>query len=184
LWVVYIHEKVFFQLTLLIVKNASEKPFLDLTLTNTGITLAASTDRTITLYDLRTSTLTSSTGVLAHPSTPSCVVVSPTAEHQAASGAYDGVVRVWDLRGAKAPVATFKAAEGGKKVLALGWERGMIVAGGEAGLEVWKAGDGNVDAWSTRFKHTQVYEHAKTKIDALDPTESYYNIWSQVKKYE
>jgi ribosome biogenesis protein YTM1 len=55
-------------------------------------------------------------------------------------------VRVWDLRGAKAPVATFRAAEGGKKVLALGWERGMIVAGGEAGLEVWKVGDGNVDA--------------------------------------
>jgi hypothetical protein len=44
-------------------QTASEKPFLDLTIIPNGQSaLATSTDRIMTLYDLRTSALTSSTG--------------------------------------------------------------------------------------------------------------------------
>ena len=60
------------------------------------------------------------------------------------SGAYDGVVRLWDLRSVKgsAAMASFKAWEGtNKKVLALDWERGIVSVGGEGGFEVWKVGE-------------------------------------------
>jgi ribosome biogenesis protein YTM1 len=117
---------------------------LDLALTASGSTaLVASTDRTVSMYDLRASdtATTLSSGSLTHPATPSCIVASPTQENQIATGAYDGVVRVWDLRSVKSPIASFKATRDAKKVLALDWIGGIITAGGEGGLEVWKFAD-------------------------------------------
>jgi ribosome biogenesis protein len=123
-----------------------EKPFLDLALTADGHTaLAASTDRTITLYDLRSvSPSTTSTASLPHASTPSCIAPSPNigSAHQVVSGAYDGVVRLWDLRSVKSAMASFKAWDGAKKVLSVDWRRGVVGVGGEGGLEVWKVGEG------------------------------------------
>lgn len=67
------------------------------------------------------------------------------------TGAYDGVVRLWDLRSTKGAVAAFRAWEGGKekqkdegpkKVLSVDWARGMVGVGGEGGVEVWKVGEG------------------------------------------
>lgn len=60
------------------------------------------------------------------------------------SGSYDGIVRLWDLRSTKAAVATFKAWDGGKKVLSVDWRRGIVGIGGEGGLEIWKVGEGEV----------------------------------------
>jgi ribosome biogenesis protein len=93
----------------------------------------------MTLYDL-----TSSAGSLLHPSTPSCVTVSTTNSHQVVTGAYDGIVRVWDLRSMKGAMATFKAWDGLKKVLSIDWRRGLVGVGGEGGLEVWKVGEETV----------------------------------------
>ena len=71
--------------------------------------------------------------------------------HQLVTGAYDGVVRLWDLRSTKSAVAAFKAWEDGKgkgadqgpkKVLSVDWARGMVGVGGEGGDEVWKVGEG------------------------------------------
>lgn len=103
--------------------------------------LAVSTDRTLTLYDLRTSGLTAASATFHHPATPSCVVPCESNSYQAATGAYDGVVRVWDVRSTKAAMATFKAWDGQKKVLAVDWKRGVVGVGGEGGLEVWKVGE-------------------------------------------
>ncbi|OSC99266.1 WD40 repeat-like protein [Trametes coccinea BRFM310] len=141
--------------------TAANKPFLDLALTVSGNSaLAASTDRTVSQYDLRaatTSTTTPSVASLMHPATPSCVaaaappsdsssaVNAAAAEHQLVTGAYDGVVRLWDLRSTKSAVASFKAfegREGGKKILSVDWARGMVGVGGEGGVEVWKVGEG------------------------------------------
>ncbi|KAL1948185.1 hypothetical protein VTO73DRAFT_12260 [Trametes versicolor] len=133
--------------------TAANKPFLDIALTQTGTSaLAASTDRTVSQYDLRlasSSATTPSVASLAHPATPSCVAVAPVsggpasaAEHQIVTGAYDGVVRLWDLRSTKGAVASFKAWDGAKKVLSVDWARGLVGVGGEGGVEVWKVGDG------------------------------------------
>ncbi|KAF9531251.1 WD40-repeat-containing domain protein [Crepidotus variabilis] len=124
--------------------TASERPFLDLAVTKDGTTaLATSTDRTMTMYDLRTSSnsLTASSAHFLHPSTPSCVAIGETNSHQVVTGAYDGLVRVWDLRSTKGPVATFKAWDGVKKVLSVDWKRGLVGVGGEGGVEVWRVGE-------------------------------------------
>ncbi|EPQ50488.1 WD40 repeat-like protein [Gloeophyllum trabeum ATCC 11539] len=136
--------------------NASEKPMTDLALMPGGQTaLAAATDRTVTAYDLRLSPTSSAPAVasMLHPSLPSCLTVplSPlntgaanASAHQFLSGAYDGAVRLWDLRSVKAPIASFKIAEG--KVLSVDWAvleqsgSGIAGVGGEGGLEVWKIG--------------------------------------------
>ena len=135
-----------------LLQSASEKPFLDVVVTSNGQSaLGVSTDRTMTMYDLRANELTAATATFLHPSTPSCVAVpggSPSS-NQAVTGSYDGVVRVWDVRSTKAAVALFKAWEGkGQKVLSVDWRRDVVVVGGEGGLDVWKvqAGGGGSEA--------------------------------------
>ncbi|KIM80624.1 hypothetical protein PILCRDRAFT_822365 [Piloderma croceum F 1598] len=126
--------------------TASEKPFLDLAITSDGQTaLAASTDRTISLYDLRSTTTHSTTAIstLKHAATPSCISPSAISSYQVVSGAYDGIVRLWDLRSVKSVMASFKTWDGEKKVLSVDWKRGVVGVGGEGGLEVWKIGENN-----------------------------------------
>ncbi|KAJ3768937.1 WD40-repeat-containing domain protein [Lentinula raphanica] len=120
--------------------TSSEKPFLDIALNSDGHTaLAASTDRTVTLYDVREATSsTTSSGSLLHSATPSCLSTGAT-PHQVFTGAYDGVVRLWDLRSMKSAITSFKAWSDMKKVLSIDWKRGMVGVGGEGGFEVWKA---------------------------------------------
>lgn len=64
-----------------------------------------------------------------HVATPSCIAVDSAGSHQVVTGAYDGVVRLWDLRSVKSALASFKA-----------WE-GIVGVGGEGELEVWKVGE-------------------------------------------
>ncbi|KAI9512512.1 WD40 repeat-like protein [Russula earlei] len=110
--------------------TASEKPFLALALPGTPETaLAASVDRTVTLFDLRTGTSVAAAVKFAHPSTPATLVFAQNSGTQFASGAYDGIVaiaRVWN----------------GQKVLALSWAGEVLAVAGEGGVEVWRAGAG------------------------------------------
>ena len=99
-------------------------------------------------YDFRAAAtqLTAATASLVHPATPACVAISPIAgEHQLVTGAYDGVVRLWDLRSTKSAVTSFRAWEGtpkkGGKVLAVDWARGVVAVGGEGGVEIWAVGE-------------------------------------------
>ena len=86
-----------------------------------------------------------------HPSTPSCIAVPSTSEsesgdHRFMTGAYDGIVRLWDLRSTKSAVTSFKvwdgglAGGGGRKVLTVDWSGGVAVIGGEGGVDVWRIG--------------------------------------------
>ncbi|KAF9045004.1 ribosome biogenesis protein YTM1 [Panaeolus papilionaceus] len=151
---------------------ASEKPFLDLAPAQSGQTLlAASTDRTVTQYDIRASSqaqsLQAAVASFSHAATPSCVCVPPSSfsssspssssegqvnSHQFITGAYDGIVRVWDMRNPKGAMAAFKTGEGDsstnnagpkrtKKILCVDWRKGLLSVGGEGGMEIWKVGE-------------------------------------------
>lgn len=100
----------------------------------------------MSLYDMRMSSQTvASSASFLHAATPSCVAINSSdtsGEHQAVTGAYDGVVRLWDLRSTKSAMASLKAWDGEKKVLSVDWRQELVGVGGEGGLEVWKVGEG------------------------------------------
>ena len=132
---------------------------LDLVVTPDGHTiLASSTDRTVSIFDLRSPSLSSTAGTLMHPATPSCLVypsVAPTFystdnapsisnAHQVLTGAYDGIARLWDLRSLKSPVASVKAWDGtAKKIMSVDWVGEVVGVGGEGGVEIWRVGQGD-----------------------------------------
>jgi ribosome biogenesis protein YTM1 len=118
---------------------------LDLAQTPDGNTLlAASTDRTMSIFDLRvsSSSLSSSAGIMMHPATPSCIATSESGKQQVVTGAYDGVARLWDLRSTKGAVTSFRVWDG-MKVLALDWVGDVVGIGGEGGVEVWRIAGGS-----------------------------------------
>jgi len=118
--------------------SAAEKPFTSLAVFAENQVFAASTDRTLSLYDVSQRTNSSAPQVtFMHPALPSCVCKSPSDSWRVLTGAYDGNVRVWDIRTAKAAVMTFRMNQPGK-VLSADWTRGMVVLGGEKGVDVWK----------------------------------------------
>jgi ribosome biogenesis protein YTM1 len=103
--------------------------------------LAASVDRSVTLFDLRTGTGVAAALKFSHPATPATVVFAQDSGTQFASGAYDGVVRIWDVRSATREVAQARVWDG-QKVLALSWASEVLAVAGEGGVEVWRAGAG------------------------------------------
>ncbi|KAF8630548.1 hypothetical protein AX15_002850 [Amanita polypyramis BW_CC] len=135
--------------------TASEKPFISLALPGAQLALAISTDRTMILYDLRlqnSAVPAAAPTSFMHPATPSCISLptypgsssSPSTVNQVVTGAYDGIVRVWDMRSTKSAVASFDAFgsgrdKDGKKILGVDWnaEKGVVGVGGEAGFVVW-----------------------------------------------
>ncbi|KAI0275000.1 WD40-repeat-containing domain protein [Gloeopeniophorella convolvens] len=120
--------------------TASEKPFLALALPATPQTaLAASVDRTATLFDLREGTSVAAAVKFSHPATPAALSFAQGSGTQFASGAYDGVVRVWDVRSTSREVASARVWDG-QKVLALDWVGQVLAVAGEGGVEVWRVG--------------------------------------------
>ncbi|KAG1778845.1 hypothetical protein EV702DRAFT_967425, partial [Suillus placidus] len=107
-----------------------------------NVLLAASTDRTVSIFDLRASSLSSSTGIMMHPATPSSIATSETGIHQVVTGSYDGVARLWDLRSTKGAVTSFRVWDG-MKVLAVDWAGNVVGIGGEGGMEVWRIAGGS-----------------------------------------
>lgn len=120
-----------------------ERPMLDLALTSDGnMALAASTDRTVSVFDLRGSDLSCTIGTLTHPATPSCVVCPDVFNSsQVMTGSYDGVARLWDLRSMRSSVASFRVWEG-MKILDVDWVGDTLCVGGEGGVEIWRISQG------------------------------------------
>ena len=118
----------------------------DLAILSDGTTLlASSSDRVVSLYDLRETTRSGPPPVLPHPSFPSALCAHPTSPHKVASGAYDGFVRMWDLRSIKSPVNSFevtaKKGRDGKKIMSIDWVTGLLAIGGEAAVDLWKVSE-------------------------------------------
>ncbi|KAG1850815.1 ribosome biogenesis protein YTM1 [Suillus subalutaceus] len=123
--------------------NVPERPMLDLAETPDGnVLLAASTDRTVSIFDLRISSLSSSTGIMMHPATPSCIATSESGKRQVVTGSYDGIMRLWDLRSTKGAVTSFRVWDR-MKVLAVDWVGDVVAIGGEGGMEVWRIAGGS-----------------------------------------
>ncbi|PVF99696.1 WD40 repeat-like protein [Serendipita vermifera] len=129
--------------------TANNRPMTDLTvLENETTLLASSSDRVVAIYDIREKSNTGPPSVLPHPAFPSSLASHPTSSHKVASGAYDGIVRMWDLRSTKAPLNSFEVAErkgpngsitkSSKKVLSVDWANGLLVVGGETGINIWR----------------------------------------------
>ena len=95
----------------------------------------------MTLFDLRAGTTTAAAVKFPHAATPAALVFAQGSGTQFASGAYDGVVRVWDVRSASREVANARVWDG-QKVLALDWAGETLGIAGEGGVEIWRAGAG------------------------------------------
>ncbi|KAG2340398.1 WD40 repeat-like protein [Suillus weaverae] len=123
--------------------NVPERLMLDLAETpDANVLLAASTDRTVSIFDLRVLSLSSSAGIMMHPATPSSITTSESGKHQVVTGSYDGVARLWDLRSTKGAVINFRVW-GGMKVLAVDWAGNVVGIGGEGGMQVWRIAGGS-----------------------------------------
>lgn len=130
----------------------TEKPMLDLAVMSNGQTaLACAMDRTVSVYDFRTSAASLAVPQVAsfqHPSVPSTVCTHQDDAYRAITGCYDGVVRIWDIRSPKAAVSSFavwpktKDKPDPQKILSLDWADGFIGVGGEGGFELWKMTSG------------------------------------------
>ncbi|KAI5995723.1 WD40 repeat-like protein [Pisolithus marmoratus] len=123
--------------------TVAERPMLDLSLMNDGnMLLAASTDRTVSIFDLRGSELSSTIGTLMHPATPSCLVCPRTSTvPQVMVGSYDGIARLWDLRSMRSAIASFRVWEG-MKILDVDWAGDTLCVGGEGGVDIWRVSQG------------------------------------------
>ncbi|KAI6126919.1 WD40-repeat-containing domain protein [Pisolithus sp. B1] len=101
------------------VETTPERPMLDLSLTNDeNILLAASTDRTVSIFDL--------------PRLPAPQVMV---------GSYDGIARLWDLRSVRSAIASFRVWEG-MKILDVDWAGDTLCVGGEGGVDIWRISQG------------------------------------------
>jgi len=117
--------------------------------------LASSTDRFVAVYDPReTPPLSGPPPLLSHPALPSSVSTHPTDSNKAITGAYDGVVRIWDLRSTKSAITAFEVTGRGresrkniqpadrkKKIMSVDWEYEIIGVAGESGVEIWRIND-------------------------------------------
>ncbi|KAG6378008.1 hypothetical protein JVT61DRAFT_14806 [Boletus reticuloceps] len=126
-----------------------ERPMLDLAVTPDGHTvLASSTDLTVSIFDLRSPSLASTTGTLLHPATPSClrnIVTIPDIERTSSP---DRRLRrdrpSLDLRSLKSAVCEHQRWDGSpKKILSIDWVGEVVGVAGEGGVEVWRVGQGD-----------------------------------------
>jgi len=116
--------------------------------------LASSTDRFVAVYDPREApTISGPRPLLSHPALPSSVSTHPTDSNKAITGAYDGVVRTWDLRSTKSAITAFEMtgrsgeselrknvqpADRRKKIMSVDWGYEIIGVAGESGFEIWR----------------------------------------------
>lgn len=97
----------------------------------------------MSLMDLRTNTIGSTTNNLANPSTPSCLATSLGSVHHLLTGAYDGALRIWDIRLPRTALSKFEhvVSERGNtprkgKILGVDWGRDLETCAREVGFRL------------------------------------------------
>ncbi|GAA6044465.1 hypothetical protein JCM8097_004466 [Rhodosporidiobolus ruineniae] len=137
--------------------KTSDKVLLALSqLAAPNLLATGSTDRLISLWDLRHDAPQNISLTLSGHSAPvSSVAAPPTSPLLLASGAYDGTVRIWDARSAKQALFTLplppKEGDEGRKeperILAIDWDGERLVAGGEGSRVVtWRVSGQEAEA--------------------------------------
>ncbi|GAA5970483.1 hypothetical protein JCM11641_007322 [Rhodosporidiobolus odoratus] len=137
--------------------KTSDKVLLSLTqLAAPNLLATGSTDRLVSLWDLRTeATQNISLTLPGHTAPVSSVVAHPTSSLLLASGAYDGTVKIWDARSVKQALFTLpvppKEGEEQRKeperLMAVDWDGERLVAGGEGSRVVtWRVSGKEAEA--------------------------------------
>ncbi|GAA5886913.1 hypothetical protein JCM16303_006758 [Sporobolomyces ruberrimus] len=127
----------------------SDKVHLDLAqLSTPSLLLTGSTDRLLSLFDLRHTGLSSiSLSLSGHTAPVSSVASHPTNPLMFVSGSYDSTIKIWDARSPKQSLFSLdmpqkddkEPGSDKDKVLCVGWDGERIVAGGEgAKVAVWR----------------------------------------------
>ncbi|KAI5475972.1 microtubule associated protein, partial [Pseudohyphozyma bogoriensis] len=119
-----------------------------------NLLITGSTDRFVSVWDLRDTSQNISLSLPGHLAPVSSVAAHPTAPLMFASGSYDSTVRVWDARSTKQalfvlplPGKDGEEVESGKgeKVRAVDWDGRRLVAGGEGARVVcWRVDERGV----------------------------------------
>ncbi|KAI7823887.1 WD40-repeat-containing domain protein [Gamsiella multidivaricata] len=98
---------------------------------HSGLLATGHADPTVRLWDPRSedSSVVKQT-LVGHQNWVTSVSWSPSSSYMLASGSYDGLIKVWDIR-AKGALYTLSHGKGSKKVFSIDWNNDILLSGGE-----------------------------------------------------
>jgi ribosome biogenesis protein len=120
-------------------------PLISLTsLPSISLLALGTTTNKILLHDPRAQSITITT-LSGHEGFVSSLSPSPENQHMFASGAFDGYVRVWDVRNPTGSVFKLDREANSGKILSIDWnERGLVSGGQDGKLDIWQGNNNSM----------------------------------------